>query len=497
MPVTSQLISLEDFNGSPALTNYSGGSGATVNDDVIIEGTQSAGRRVDNATDKGFGATITAVDLSAAGQHIKVWLFVTQWASVTQVQIRISSGADDDHELPTGEYPLLGGFIPVWVDVSRTPEVGGTANEAAIGEIGVLLDIANVGGNASNLILDEIMHGTSGYLWDGAGGALSDFRIYETTNNEGVLITLNGVDFCYARLEIGSAAATTFTDSGFTLIFPDQSLVASTFMGLTCDIQNAGTDITLSNANIQSANIQSASRRPDFIVTGAAGTLELSSVNLLGMRTIDLTSSCTIVGGIFDTIALTQGAADISGAAIRTRSAAGVAAIDDGTFGSSGLRESAFEQADTGHAVELTATGSVTFDALTFSGYGADGTNSAAIYNNSGGAVTINIINGGDTPTVRNGAGASTTIVNAVSISLTGLVAGSRVYVRDTTNGVTLFNLIEPTTTFSGSVDYTGDVDLLVRVRNASGTPKYKPVEATGLLTNNGFTLNINQVLDE
>lgn len=69
-----------------------------------------------------------------------------------------------------------------------------------------------------------------------------------------------------------------------------------------------------------------------------------------------------------------------------------------------------FVSAGTGHAVELTATGTFNVVGLTFTGYGADGTTDAAIYNNSGGAVTLLLPAGGGAPTVRNGAGASTTI---------------------------------------------------------------------------------------
>jgi len=64
-----------------------------------------------------------------------------------------------------------------------------------------------------------------------------------------------------------------------------------------------------------------------------------------------------------------------------------------------------------GHAVEATTIGSYAYNGNTHTGYGANGTTSAAFYNNSGGAITLNIGNGGDTPTVRNGVGASTTIV--------------------------------------------------------------------------------------
>ena len=61
MPVTSNLTSLEDFNGTPTFANYGGGQGAGQNTDIIIEGTASGGRRTDGATDAGFGATFLSL----------------------------------------------------------------------------------------------------------------------------------------------------------------------------------------------------------------------------------------------------------------------------------------------------------------------------------------------------------------------------------------------------------------------------------------------------
>ncbi len=138
--------------------------------------------------------------------------------------------------------------------------------------------------------------------------------------------------------------------------------------------------------------------------------------------------------------------------------------------------------------VNLTASG-----AETHSIYSAK----ADLYNSSSGAVTYNVINSGGTPTVRNSAGSSTTVNNNVTITLTNLIAGSRVYIENTTDTVVLFNEIEATTTFSDTVNYTADKTLVVRVRNASGGTKYKPFSTGGTLTSSGFTAQVNQELDE
>ena len=97
-----------------------------------------------------------------------------------------------------------------------------------------------------------------------------------------------------------------------------------------------------------------------------------------------------------------------------------------------------FEQADVGHAVEVLATGS--WSGIKFVGYGGTpgsnpvagtGAADAAVFNDTGGAITITIVAGGDSPSIRNGAGATTTVVAAVEVTLTGMKDNTEVRVYD------------------------------------------------------------------
>lgn len=101
----------------------------------------------------------------------------------------------------------------------------------------------------------------------------------------------------------------------------------------------------------------------------------------------------------------------------------------------SNLSNSSFVSSGTGHAIVITVAGTYNFTGNTFSGYGGtpgdnltpnSGSTDAAIYNLSGGLVTLNL-SGGDNPSIRNGAGATTDIVASASVTLTGLVAGTEV----------------------------------------------------------------------
>jgi len=79
-----------------------------------------------------------------------------------------------------------------------------------------------------------------------------------------------------------------------------------------------------------------------------------------------------------------------------------------------------FSSSGTGHAIEFgpNTPSSLTFNDLVFTGYGADETADAAIYNNSGKAIAISLF-GTTEPTVRNGSGASTTFPSSITLKIT------------------------------------------------------------------------------
>lgn len=153
-----------------------------------------------------------------------------------------------------------------------------------------------------------------------------------------------------------------------------------------------------------------------------------------------------------------------------------------------------FVSSGTGHAIEITQPGTYTFAGNTFEGYGANGTTDAAIYNNSGGAVTLNITGGGDTPTVRNGTGASTTVNNNVSITIEGLVAGSALRVERVSDNALMFE--NASTSTSEVVSVAGGTNYRIKVRKGTSAPKYQPFATqTGTLSGD-TTVFVQQIPD-
>lgn len=511
--VVNNVTRFDAMESGSTVVSIGGGPGASFDGGVFVEGAGSWSRRQASRTDHGFyvdrGAT---VDLSAADMHICMWMQHLNRGLITDRRFILGDATNQDqHTVPLVVFPQAGGFFPLWVDVSRTPEntLGAGANEAACDVVGYQNDIGAAAGTTNNLYMDASQYTTTGYALTGTDGLFSDFVTFENTNRFGVLLDQAAGIAVFARLTIGTVGggAVTFNDSNFGLTFVDQSLVSATFMGITLVLDNALDNIQMADGIIQSSNIPTAQRRPDFVVTGSAGVFTASGVQFLGLRTIDLNSLCDVQGGTFDALNLTQGGADITGAIIRPRTAGGVALCDDATFGSStGINNCDVVQAGEGHAFEFTTTTSRTLTGINFVGFGptvvtfdatdsnivnnnrlnlpaphgfqtgdlvyyqdqggsamgltdgasyyvraistvilafynsaADATNDvnrvsigttiagtaheissaeAAIFNNSGGALTINISGGGSIPSVRNSDGSSTTIVSSVNFTV-------------------------------------------------------------------------------
>lgn len=154
-----------------------------------------------------------------------------------------------------------------------------------------------------------------------------------------------------------------------------------------------------------------------------------------------------------------------------------------------------FISAGTGHAIEMTAAGTFDFTGNTFTGYGAAGTTDAAIYNNSGGLITLALDAGDPTPTIRNGAGAST-VIASVPLSVTATVlANSRVQLYNVTQATELNNILNATTAYSyvvGSGAVAGDV-LRLRVTKLG----FAPIESSAELGASTINFIVPQFADE
>ena len=159
-----------------------------------------------------------------------------------------------------------------------------------------------------------------------------------------------------------------------------------------------------------------------------------------------------------------------------------------------------FNSDGTGHGVEIDTAGTYDLDNWVYNDFGADGTTDAAVYISANVAVTLNIQNGGDTPTVRH-SGTAPTINNAVTVSVEGTAEGTacKVIANETlgtiTDGDVIFELLADSngvaqiTDFNYEGAFGAGLDVLVRARN-QGFPNAAVADDGGVQTDE--TTNAN-----
>ncbi|MDX1407304.1 MAG: hypothetical protein R3330_04205, partial [Saprospiraceae bacterium] len=358
----------------------------------------------------------------------------------------ILAGSAAPHPQFTQYRPPQGGYllVPINPDVTFWQDGtldSGTPTWTAVDWFGAQCAMINGNAKSENFAFDAIDIGTGLELFGGSpDGVFQDFVDFDqgTVNNRyGVVAQAAGVILVRGRLDIGrnggSAAATQFTTALDTIvIFPD-GMYDTGDVGLLIDLGNASTDVTLQNTIIGRGGLYNSGAidtRPDLVFTGTSGVALISAL-IVNHRNITLTSVVDVDMADISCKLLTQSSAEIQNSIIRTLSASGEACLQDPTFGTtSGLHDTEFIQEGAGHAIELDTATTYNFSGLTFSGYGANGSSSSAIYVSAGtGTVTINV-SGGDTPTYTSD-GATVVINNTVNYTLTGMNDGTEITILD------------------------------------------------------------------
>jgi hypothetical protein len=215
--------------------------------------------------------------------------------------------------------------------------------------------------------------------------------------------------------------------------------------------------------------------------SSSSASYSFSGLSVIGWNVTHNVTGITINGATFKNCHIT-----LNGGLL---SSCGISSLKSplSTNNPENITSCAFTSTGTGHAIEITATGTFDMTGNTFTGYGADTTTDAAIYNNSGGAVTISIPLGGQVPTVRDGAGASTSIVlpdTTFTFQLPNIIDDSRFQVYNITQDVELTNTavsggLGVDVVYTKGIDYdAGDVGRY-RVTYQSGVDAKGEIEGT------------------
>jgi len=500
--ITAQNIRLDDAESAVDWGNIGGGPGGALETDFKYQASNCLARKGATASRGIFLSDNVDSDLSGVGTYETVMFkFICttpgllDLLSVPGIRLEIGSGSVPAtpsvnfhfYDVQGSDtYPLDKSWLILPVDpniASHRTGTTGTPGLTVVDYYAMRYDQTAVS-KSPNQAMDAVdigagltLAGGDGADTDGIWQDFSDADWGTAANRYGYVREIDGapgVFLIFGQMVIGTASATVFNDNNVTIIFPE-GLFAAGFSGITIDLQNATTDVDLADSNFFGKGTEAGEdTRPTLTVTGTLGAFDTDNCVFDAFAGIILTSVCTLLNGkVTNSESITQAGAVLDGVEVTGATTAdGVAFIVSNDPAK--IKNCAFTFSD-GHAIEITATGTYTFSGNLFTGYGADGTNDAAIFNDSGGAVTLNITGGGDTPTIRNGAGASTTVNNTVTVEVTGLSEGASAQIEADTGGplsegtaIGAFPLIADANGKASSTHpFTSDQPIVVRTRYA------------------------------
>lgn len=323
-----------------------------------------------------------------------------------------------------------------WICATVDPTITGSG---AVGSptnhsfVGGMANLPTTGpSKGSPFGIDAIRYGrkfsiTGGDISSGSQTTFASASLYNDniTRKYGQFQSIDGGYLMQGLLEIGTSVATQFKDSDRAILINRNQHVTASFNAI--EINNTATIVSMSNCTITSLNTIS---RGDFIFNDAAQA-EIRNCVFTGMGRFDMLTNTNVYDSTFRRCGTVwSDYAYFDGCTFEEtynypyvfphiqssyRSPSIICEnpedIINCTFTLSG---------SLGHAIELVSPGTFILDGNTFNNYGANDTSGSAIFNNSSGSITLNVVNG-TAPTVRNGIGASTTVNNNVAITVTGL----------------------------------------------------------------------------
>ncbi len=481
MAITDNRTSLttNDATGLDDLTGAASGSTST---EYFIEGTGSQGIKVSKSVDGLLYDAGSAQDWS--GNVFYIWfncltsgILDTLASGGIRVRFCGETVTDWFEVYIEGNDTYTGGFRMAVVDIdeARTQATGAgpggtngtTPATTAIRYVGIVFDVTgSVSGNVDNCFVDAMWRlpaSTPGIIVDQQNTGSVDWTWQDLVDAADVgdpnkaWGTIQRVDNgtisvnCPIRFGANDTNTHGFSDTNEVVGFENR-LVPDGFYGIDILGNSGGTTnfslglktgtgdaatgaqggsissagprffIDVDDANIDSADFYGVVIDGGGVISSASTVPEWISCILLDCSSMDIT-------GIGD-------AKFVRNNIVNANTADGVAflTVDDISV----IDFCTFNFSD-GHAIEITSGGasSQTSKGNRFSGYGADATNDAAIYNNSAASITINVSDGGvlSEHTVRNGASASTTVQASITVTFINLQNGSEVRVYLVSDG--------------------------------------------------------------
>ena len=240
-------------------------------------------------------------------------------------------------------------------------------------------------------------------------------------------------------ISLGKTNAVTFIDSNRVINVDITPRTYATFNKI--EINHVDSVIDWTGINI--ASLDGASLSPGQLEVIDNADVTMDTCTFTDMSTFIFQSNSILLDTTFRRSGqVTQGGALFDGCIFEMSTAAVSLNVND----LDNIDNCSFSSDGSNHAIELTSAhvqgGDYTIEGCTFTNYatvsGSSGNES--IYNNSGNYVIIYVVDG-DYPSIRNGTGSTTKIIQAVTYTLTGLVSGSEVQFVNADTGAEMYHV--------------------------------------------------------
>lgn len=444
---------LTDINLAEATTgwndvNQAGGGGAlSIEIDYAIQGTFAITRAISN-TRRGVmydnGSTITFGN----NDHFFCWTVastpgITDIKSAGGIQVILGTGTGDYFGYYVNGSDTLpgGGMNNYAIHTSSTADLTVGTPTFPAQFFGSQVSINNTA-KGDNFACDAIRYGTGFYITEGDGTTPITFSGSAAENDAnlnryGILTAVPGGYALKGRYVVGQAPSTVptasfFRDQNTSVTFTDTEKSTSDFTQIIFD--DPGTAFTLDTITFTAIG---TNNKGLFKVNDASTTGSIISTTFNSIGVTSLNANVQVTGSTWlDCDAVYQ-----SSSKITTSNFIGTTNVSSSLVSNnpSLISNCSFEGDGDHHGIEVTTPGNYTFSGNEFIGFSVlDGQFNSALFNNSGGAVTMSIVGGGDDISFRNGQGASTLIEANIQITLTGMkdFTEVRVYADGTTNEI-------------------------------------------------------------
>lgn len=305
-------------------------------------------------------------------------------------------------------------------------------------------------------------------------GTFSGMESFDTSTNVryGLFQNIYGSYRWQGLMSLGvTATAVDFRDGNVNISVANTPNVTSSFNKI--EVHHASSNVEWSAVNISAPGVNdtvaATASRGDFEAVDN-GTIAKTSCSFTDMGTFIYQSNSTM-----DTVTyrrcnlVTQAGATFTSCVFEeTNDSEKALLVTNPTV----VTYSNFVSDGTKHAVRCDTIGTYSWIGNTDTGYtgtrgsnllSSTGSTNAMFYNNSGGLITLNVSGGGQQPTVRNGAGATTQVNANILVTYTGLINGSEIRIYNTGTSTEIDGIESVTgNQFSWSVGSGTGMDIVI-----------------------------------